>query len=248
MAPFGVVAAQSGGEGSGRPAAGLHDSINVASLEFDGATAVSPDDLKRVVFTRTSSCRLPFLVPLCRLTPTQVFTDRRRTTPAALGEDITKLRVYYWQRGFRDAQVDTVLVPAKRGMAVAFRIAEGEPTRVGALDVSQRAPVLTDEELADAVVLKSGAPLDLVALDSTLARIRTAVWNKGYGDVQIDTTVPRPDASHTVPVKIDIDPRWITRVGRVEFDGNRVMSDATLRRGVLLQPGTLYTRDAVLES
>jgi outer membrane protein insertion porin family/translocation and assembly module TamA len=248
VAPFAVAGGQSGGADAARPVVGLHDSIDVASLEFAGAEAVSPDDLKRIVFTRTSSCRLPFLVPICRLTPSQVFTDRRRTTPAALGEDITKLRVYYWQRGFRDAQIDTVLTPAKRGMAVAFRIVEGEPTRVGTLDVSQRAPVLTPEELSGAVVLKAGAPLDLVALDSTLARIRTAVWNKGYGDVQIDTTVPRPDASHTVPVKIDVDPKWITRVGHVEFDGNEVMSDATLRRGVLLQPGTLYTRDAVLES
>jgi hypothetical protein len=25
--------------------------------------------------------------------------------------------------------------------------------------------------------------------------------------------VPRPDASNVVPVKIDVDPRWITRVG-----------------------------------
>ena len=98
-------------------------------------------------------------------------------------------------------------------MAVAFRIVEGEPTRVGALDVSQRAPVLTPEELAGAVVLRTGAPLDLVALDTTLARLRDAVWNKGYGDVRIDTAVPRPDASHVVPVKIDVDPRWITRVG-----------------------------------
>jgi outer membrane protein insertion porin family/translocation and assembly module TamA len=231
-----------------RPVMALHDSIEVASLEFAGASAVATDDLKRVVFTRTSSCRLVLIAPLCRIGRSQLFVDRRRTTPAALGEDITKLRVYYWQRGFRDAQVDTVLTPAKRGTAVAFRIVEGEPTRVGTLDVSQRAPVLTPEELTGAVVLKPGAPLDLVALDSTLARLHNAVWNKGYGDVRIDTTVPRPDASHIVPVKIDVDPRWITRVGRVEFDGNRTMSDATLRRGVLLQPGTLYTRDAVLES
>jgi outer membrane protein insertion porin family/translocation and assembly module TamA len=248
VTPFTVIAAQSADTDATRPVVALHDSIDVASLEFAGAKAVSTDDLKRVVFTRTSSCRLPFLVPLCKLTPTQVFTDRRRTTPAALGEDITKLRVYYWQRGFRDAQVDTVLVPAKRGTAVAFRIVEGEPTRVGTLDVSQRAPVLSPDELTHAVVLKSGAPLDLVALDSTLARLREAVWNKGYGDVSIDTTVPRPDASHVVPGKIDVDPRWITRVGRVEFEGNRVMSDEALRRGVLLKPGTLYTRDAVLES
>src|SRR5215207_7781236 len=178
VAPFTLVAGQPDGVEAARPVVTLHDSIDVASLEFAGARAVSPDDLKRVVFTRTSSCRLPFLVPLCKLTPTQLFTDRRRTTPDALGEDITKLRVYYWQRGFREAQVDTVLVPAKRGMAVSFRIVEGEPTRVGSLDVSQRASVLTPEELAGAVVLRPGEPLDLVALDTTLARLRAAVWNK----------------------------------------------------------------------
>jgi outer membrane protein assembly factor BamA len=37
-------------------------------------------------------------------------------------------------------------------------------------------------------------------------------------------------------------------VGTVDFEGNQYLADATLRRGVLLQPGTLYTRDAVLES
>ena len=37
----------------------------------------------------------------------------------------------------------TVLTPAKRGVAVAFRVVEGEPTRVGTLDVTQRTAVLT---------------------------------------------------------------------------------------------------------
>ncbi|HEX7940283.1 MAG TPA: BamA/TamA family outer membrane protein, partial [Gemmatimonadaceae bacterium] len=69
-----------------------------------------------------------------------------------------------------------------------------------------------------------------------------------YGDVRVDTTVPRADASHVVPVRIDVDPKYLTRVGEVNFEGNRVLSDETLRRGVMLRPGTLYTRDAVLES
>ena len=64
VAPFAVAAGQSGDASAARPVA-LHDSIDVASLEFAGAKAVSPDDLKRIVFTRTSSCRLPFLLPLC---------------------------------------------------------------------------------------------------------------------------------------------------------------------------------------
>ena len=224
------------------------DSIDVASLTFDGAKEVDPSDLKLVIFTRTSSCRLVFFAPICKLTPTLLFTDRRRTTREALGEDITNLRVYYWRRGFREAQVDTVLAPAKRGMAVTFRIVEGEPTRVGSLTITQRTPVLSEREMKDAVELREGAPLSLVALDTTLARLKAAVWNHGYGDVQIDTTIPPAGAGRSVPVTIDIDPRWITRVGDVQFEGNSVLSDATLRRALLLRPGTLYTRDAVLES
>ena len=230
------------------PKRGLHDSITVTTVTFSGATNVSPDDLKRGLYTRPSPCRLPFLIPVCKLTPSQLFTDRRRTTSAALGEDITALRVYYWQRGFREALVDTVLTPQKRGSSVEFRILEGEPTRVGTLSITQRTPVLSPLELAAAVTLHEGEPLSLVALDTTLARLHAAVWNKGYGDVRIDTSVPRPDASHLVPVRIDIDPRWITRVGTVEFEGNTYLSAATLRRGVLLQPGTIYTRDAAVES
>jgi outer membrane protein assembly factor BamA len=224
------------------------DSIDVASLAFDGAKAVSASDLKLVIFTRSANCRLVLFAPICRLTPTLLFTDVRRTTREALGEDITSLRVYYWRRGYREARVDTVLAPAKRGIAVTFKIVEGEPTRVGILTVIERAPVLTPAEMEDAIALREGEPLSLVALDSTLDRLRVAVWNHGYGDALIDTIVPRADTSRVVPVTIVVDPRWITRVGEVRFEGNRVLSDATLRRALLLRPGELYTRDAVLES
>lgn len=226
---------------------GKHDSITVSTISFPGAKSVSVDDLRRPLFTRASPCRLPFLIPLCKLSGSQIIVDRRRTTSAALADDLDKLRIYYWQRGFREAQIDTVLTPGKRGVAVAFTIVEGEPTRVGSVTLTQRAPVLSDKEISDLVELHEGEPLNLIALDSTLAHLRAVIWNKGYGDVRIDTSVPRP-VSHVVPVRFDIDPRWITRVGRVEFEGNASLSDATLRRGVMLQPGTLYTRDAILES
>jgi outer membrane protein assembly factor BamA len=227
---------------------GLHDSITVTTVTYVGAKDVSPDDIKRVVFTRPSPCRLPFLIPLCKVVRSQVIVDRRRTTTAALGEDITAIQVYYWQRGFREAQVDTVLTPQKLGTAVEFRIVEGTPTVVSTLQVTQRATVLSPAELGEAVTLAQGDPLSLIALDTTLSRLRAAVWNKGYGDVRIDTTVPRPDAAHNVPVRIVIDPRWITRVGSVQFEGNTYLAASTLRRGLLLSPGSLYTRDAVLES
>src|SRR5258708_20479141 len=62
-----------------------HDSITVTTLTFPGADHVSSDDLRRLLFTRGSTCRLPFLIPVCKVSPSQLFTDRRRPTPAALG-------------------------------------------------------------------------------------------------------------------------------------------------------------------
>ncbi len=225
-----------------------HDSITVTTLTFPGAKGVSVDDLRRLLYTRRSTCRLPFLIPVCKVSASQLFTDRRRTTRAILGDDMTKLRVYYWQRGFREAAIDTVLTPQSRGSAVAFRIVEGPPTVISPLTITQRTPVLDAQELADALTIHEGEPFNLVALDSTLARLKAVIWNKGYGDVRIDTIAPRPDTERRVPLRINIDPRWITRVGTVDFEGNHYLADGTLRRGVLLQPGTLYTRDAVLES
>src|SRR6476661_2803719 len=231
-----------------RPVLGIHDSMDVTSLTFEGARAVSTSDLKSVIFTRTSSCRLILIAPLCKLSPQLLFIDRRRTTPKALGEDITKLRVYYWRRGFREATVDTSLVPTKRGVAVTFRITEGEPTRIASLSVAQGQDILTEHEFSRAIAVQAGDPLNLVALDTTLDRLHVAVWNHGYGDARIDTSLTPLGDPHAVALRIMIDPRYLTRVGSVQFDGNRSLSDATLRRGVVLQPGTLYTHDAVLES
>jgi outer membrane protein assembly factor BamA len=156
------------------------DSLDVASLTFDGASAINESDLKAAIFTRTSACRLVLLAPICRVSPTQLFTDRRRTTRDALGQDITTIRVYYWRRGYRDTQVDTILVPVARGVAITFRIVEGDPARVGTLTVTQRAPVLSPAELKDAVTLHEGDPLSLIALDTTLSRLKVTHCPGGF--------------------------------------------------------------------
>jgi outer membrane protein assembly factor BamA len=235
---------------AGRPSVGLHDSMTVSALTFPGAVGVSTADLRSVIFTRPSPCRLVLALPLCKLFPTgQLFIDRRRTTPAALGADITALRVYYWRRGYRSAMVDTVVTPAKHGYVdVAFRITEGAPTRVTSIDVVQRGAVLEPAEIAHALVLHAGDPLSLIALDTVVARLYDAAWNHGHGDTRIDTVVPRPDADGGVPVRIVVDPRYVTRVGSVRFEGTGYLRDATLERAMRLTPGGLYTRDGVLES
>src|SRR5260221_10178043 len=78
----------------------LHDSITVTTLTFPGAEHVSPDDLRRLLFTPGSHCPLPLLIPLCKGSPSPLFTDRRRPTSPAVGDDILQLRVFLWRRGY----------------------------------------------------------------------------------------------------------------------------------------------------
>ena len=75
--PIRLAHAQSGAVSADLPAVGLHDSINVASLEFAGAHAVTPAELKLVVFTRTSSCRLILLAALCNVAPASIVDPAR---------------------------------------------------------------------------------------------------------------------------------------------------------------------------
>ena len=138
--------------------------------------------------------------------------------------------------------------PTKRGVAVTFRINEGEPTRIASLTINQGESILSKHELARAVAVQEGDPMNLVALDTTLDRLHVAIWNHGYGDASIDTSVTPLGDAHALALRITIEPRYLTRVGSVQFEGNHSLSDATLRRAVVLKPGVLYTHDAVLES
>jgi len=198
---------------------------------FRGVRSVPVRQVQRAVVTKASS---PFRKHYLEL--------------GQLERDIASLHDFYWRHGFRDVAVDTTVRPSGRGVAVTFDVHEGPLTVVDSIDVQQATAALDTTTIQRALRLRPGAPLDLSALDSTLAALRNVLWDAGYADARLTPNVIADAQTHRAKVRIDVNPRWRTHVASIEIEGNRQMSRDAVRSAITLRPGGLYRRSNVTES
>jgi outer membrane protein assembly factor BamA len=215
----------------GAQAAGRAQGPEIERVDLVGVRSLPVKQVRQVVTTRASS-----------------LVRKRHLEPGALERDVGRLRDFYWRHGFRAVVVDTTVRRSSGGVAVTFRVQEGPPTIVDSVTVQQATPALDTTAVQRALRLRPGGRLDLSALDSTLAALRNALWDAGYADAIVAPNVFVDDQAHRARVRIDVNPRWRTRVASIEIEGNRRLSDNALRSALVLRPGGLYRRGDVLES
>jgi outer membrane protein insertion porin family/translocation and assembly module TamA len=223
----------------------------VVKLDFTGNEAFGDGMLEDAVATETSRCKSILVQPICWVSKSPLFYERNYLDRTELRRDILRLRVFYWRQGWRETQVDTVVARKGEGVAVTFRITEGEPTRVASVRVRQAgdSAVLSDDEIERAMMLRAGEPASLVALDSSVTLLKQALADEGYADavVRSDTMVV-DSARRAAAVAITLEPRWLTRIGEVVIAGNARVSDRTIRRSLTMRPGDVYRRQEILRS
>src|SRR5262245_54247871 len=101
----------------------------VRSLVLRGANSVDQNELLQSIATSQSRCKGIVMLVFCPLTHSQRFWKLEYLDRTELRRDMLRIKVFYWKRGFREAQVDTVLKPRGReAVDVTFRIDEGRPT------------------------------------------------------------------------------------------------------------------------
>jgi outer membrane protein assembly complex protein YaeT len=221
----------------------------VDRLVFKGVKSVDKKELKASIATDASHCVSVLLTPLCLITHAHYVYTRRFLDHDELKRDVLRARVFYWKRGFRETQVDTLV--AKKGgnhVNVTFLVSEGPPTIVSDITVNQARPVLTEREIADRLVIAEQKPLNLVKLDSTLVFLSQRMWDKGYADALVDTSVVVDSASRTATVGIDLNPRWIATVSDIIVEGNDRIDTRTILNSLYLAPGNLFRRADLLRS
>jgi len=221
----------------------------VKDLDWTGVESVSKDDLEESIETEKTRCRSLLLAPFCLISNWSLFKERHYLDRTELRRDMLRIRVFYWKRGWRDAQVDTVVTPKKGGVRVEFRVTEGPPTRVSSIRVERPGEVLTDNDVRNAMKLRAGAPLNLIALDSSIAFLKSALWDKGYGDAdaRVDTIVV-DTAAKSASIRASVDPKWSTTIGQISISGNERVSERTIRNSLTLREGRLYKRHEIVTS
>jgi len=221
----------------------------VRSLVLNGVHGVGRVDLERSISTTASECRSLLLLPFCWLSKSPTFVDKHYLDRAEFKRDVLRILVFYWKRGYREATVDTAVVHLSPGaVKVVFDIHEGEPTRIASLHVEFDSTVLNDRRVRKLAILRAGDPLNLVVLDTMRLGFQTAMWDKGYGDAQVDTVIAVDTAQRRASVVLSVNPRWLTTVGTITVRGNEEVSPSTVQNSILLRQGRLFRYSDLAES
>ena len=221
----------------------------VTRLRFQGVHVMDVAELEQSVSTEASHCKSFVLKPFCWITKSHYVYERKYLDHDELSRDVLRIRVFYWKRGYRDAQVDTAVVAnGKDKVQVAFKITEGPPTVVSTIDVPQDSLVLKPRDIAKRLSLRVGSPLNLIRLDSSRAKLLSALWDRGFGDAEVDTTVVVDEAAHKAELTIRMHPKWKTTVAAIDIVGENRVTERTIRKSLTFKPGDEFRRSEMLRS
>jgi len=156
-----------------------------------------------------------------------------------LEESVERVRREYRNQGFDAVQVDAVVTPQAPGeVDITFRIREGEPTLIAAIEVdSEEALPLTRAELDEAIDLEIGDRHTREGNRAAVKRLIALFRGRDYYEVAVRSRwEPGPAATGTLRFRIEAGPLFA-----VSFTGNERFSVDTLLGLMDLQTRAIVT-------
>lgn len=234
----GVVAGQDE-ELRGRP--------EITDIRFVGNRTLSTDSLKRAIVNRATECRTAFLKPLCAV-GVDFALDRHYFNLAEFARDAVRLQLYYWQRGYREAVVDTASdVPEMGRIELTLKVTEGRPVLVDSIAVVGGEDI-EDPSLLGSLPLSEGDPLSWIAVEATRDSLESRLHDAGYAYALVLLRTELPIRSYSAAVTFDVDPGSRVRFGKVDILGNRELSEDVVRRMIGFSEGDRYGTSTILDA
>jgi outer membrane protein insertion porin family/translocation and assembly module TamA len=225
------------------------ESPEVRKLDITGVKHIDQRDLERSISTQGTRCRSLVLEPFCILSHSGTFQERHYFDENEFRRDVLRIRLYYWKRGYRDADVDTsVAIIGPRQVRVTFNVRENRPTLIRKLTISYDSTLINAKTRSRLTLLRVNDPLDLVVLDSMRVLFQNELWDRGYGDAVVDTSVVVDTAAFLADVGLRLTPNHLTTVGRITVTGAQRIAVSTISNSITFHQGDLYRQSDILES
>jgi outer membrane protein assembly factor BamA len=219
------------------------DTIEVLSVSFHGNRQLPTALLRNAIETTATTCVSAALQPLCWAGWSK---DRHYLDLRAVAADVFRLRVFYYQRGFREARVELDTLREAAGMHVGFRVAEGRPIVVRSVQVDGGAAL---DGVTRGLPLRVGEPFSVIEFEAARDSLSARLANRGFANAYVLANYEIPEGGlYAVDVEYLLDPGEPTRFGAIEITGlNRVSPDVVARM-LTFREGDLYSRQALLRS
>jgi outer membrane protein assembly factor BamA len=213
----------------------------VERISFEGAYSFEEELLRAAIVSNASSCS--FFV-MC----THSYLDA-----AALRGDLVRLRLFYYQRGYRAAAITVDTVARDQGVEVRFQITEGQPVMVSQIavapDDTSNIDGPTRSAFRRALPLRVGQVFNLLNYEAARDTLRGRLANLGYARAEVlaNYLIPR-DSADRAHVQFDVLLGDRVRFGAVKVEGNQNVSEGVVERMLTFEPGQYYSYQQVLRS
>lgn len=235
------------------PAAGQQvGSTEITQVRFLGNEAFPQDSLQRAIATRPTDCKSVFLKPFCWF-DLDFAVERRELRPREVPRDRIRLEIWYRQRGFREAVVDTATtVREDEGAVLTFSIDEGRPVIVRSIDFSGVGSDPANDlgpDVVEELPLEEGDPLNVLRLDATRDLILLRLRNRGYAHAEVyrQSLIPT-ESPYEAEVTFEVDPGTRATYGAISVTGTRTLDEASVIRTLQFRQGDYYRVDQLLDA
>ncbi len=212
--------------------------IKVTSIGFKGNDAFSDSQLENVMQTRASG-RFPWSA--------KHYFDR-----AAFEQDLQRLRAFYADRGYPDAQIADVQVDlsdAGDAVNLSVTIDEGQPVLVDAVHLEGFDELPADARpKPEALPLQAGEPLDRGQVAAMRDQAAQTLRDQGYPHATVRVTEQSGMDPRRVELTLQSDPGPRASFGEISLRGVPPDDEHVVRRELTFQPGDLFRESEVIKT
>lgn len=208
----------------------------VRKIDFDGVRAFDEELLRAAIVSTETRCTLFVLCVFGR------GIDRSYVDGIGLRGDLVRLRMFYYQRGYRETAVVLDTLEGGDRLDLKFRIDEGRPVLVKSLAVS-------GADGLGALPIAAGQPFSLIAYEAARDTLHARLTNRGYARAEVlaNYLIPR-DSQLTAHVEFEVIPGERLRFGGIAVEGQQRVSPTVVRRMLTFDAGDFYSYADVLRS
>ena len=163
-------------------------------------------------------------------------------------KDETKLRLYMRTRGFKDADVDSIIpvdTPDGKGVILHVFMREGPRYRFGELSWNGNTAVPTPA-LVIATVPRTGTIYNEAQVQKTLENAYQLYQEQGYLFLSIEPKTS--DRDSIVDVSFQVQEGSRSRIANLEISGNTRTKENVIRREASVYPGDTFRRSALMRT
>ena len=178
-----------------------------------------------------------------------IFTDSGLLKKDQLKQDVGKIKAFYLNNGFINAQVGEPEISYDRdGITIKIPVSEGKQFRVGKVAITGDDLKIPRADLLAKLQIKKKDFYDREAIMKDMDYLTQACNDEGFANADIAPRTEPQEKTQTVDVTYEITKRKPVYFNRINITGNTKTRDKVIRRELSVIEGDLYSRTKLKKS